>query len=145
MKRDDLVAQVSEARQSHPIWFDLPSDEPPDEVRLGEFESTLAARLPDDFRWFLKEFGGGDFAFATVFSADPRSDLNLGLNQPPQIEGLVAFSDDGAGNSFVFPVEDGACQDRVLLWDHETSEVRPTGYGNFLDFVSRVALRPADA
>lgn len=142
MNRDDFLTRVNDARRDHPIWFDLPSDEPPDEKLLADAESELGARLPDDFRWFLQEFGGGDFAFATIYSADPGSDLNLLRNQPGA-KGLIAFSDDGTGDSFVFPVEDDACQDRVLVWDHESGDSRPTDYASFLEFVVRVALQAA--
>lgn len=141
MNHDDFSALVDRARRDHPIWFDLPRDEPPDEQVLVDAEAELGARLPEDFRWFLRQFGGGDFAFATIYSADPGSDLSLLRNQPGDTEGLVAFSDDGTGSLFVFPVEDDACRDRVLVWDDELGDVRPTGYGTFLEFVARVALQ----
>ena len=143
MNHDDFLALVNRARRDHPIWFDLPSDEPPDEELLAAAETELGARLPDDFRWFLQEFGGGDFAFATIFSADPGSDLSLLRNQPGDAKGLIAFSDDGTGNLFVFPVEGDVCHDRVLVWDHESGDARPAGYARFLEFVARVGLQAA--
>lgn len=143
MNRDDFLIHVNHARRDRPVWFDLPADEPPDEALLADAETELGVRLPDDFRWFLQEFGGGDFAFATIYSADPQSDLNLLRNQPGPGKGLIAFSDDGTGNCFVFPVEGDACQDRILVWDHESGDARPTDYANFLEFVAQVALHAA--
>ena len=141
MDRDDFLAVVEETRHSHPNWFDLRPDEAADSARIAEIESRLGAHLPEHFRWFLQEFGGGDFAFAAIYSADPSSDLYLLANQPSQTNEMVAFSDDGTGNLFVFPVKDGACQDRVLLLDHESGGVRPTAYGDFLRFIVSVGLR----
>ena len=143
MNHDDFLDVVNLARRDHPVWFDLPSDQPPDEELLAAVETELGARLPDDFRWFLQEFGAGDFAFATIYSADPDSDLSLLRNQSGGLKGLIAFSDDGTGNLFVFPVENDACHDRVLVWDHESGEVRSTDHATFLGFVARVALQAA--
>lgn len=77
MKRDDFLTHVNHARRDHPVWFDLPSDEPPDEELLADTETALGARLPDDFRWFLQEFGGGDFASAAIYSATPEDGTRL--------------------------------------------------------------------
>ena len=62
VNRVDFLTHVNQARRDHPIWFDLPADEPPDDELLADAETELGARLPDDYRWFLQEFGGGDFA-----------------------------------------------------------------------------------
>jgi len=115
MNRHDFLAQVDDARQRHPVWFELPSDQAPDDEVLAETERRLGSRLPDDFRWFLPKYGGGDFAFATLYSADSESGLDLVGNQSEGTPGVVGFGDDGTGNVFVFPVDDGACRDRVLV------------------------------
>jgi hypothetical protein len=56
-----------------------------------------------------------------VLSGDPRSDLNLTQHQWDELpDGVIAFSPNGTGDMYVFPVEDGVAQDRVLFYDHET-------------------------
>lgn len=106
-----------------------------------EAEEALGVRFPSDFRWFLQTFGGGDFAFVTIYSLDPESDLNIRQNQPEVDPKVLAFSDDGTGNLFVFPVTDGVCVDQVLLLEHESGEARPFGTRTFLEFVLQIGLR----
>ncbi len=141
MKRDEFSAIVRSAKAEHPLWFDLEPDENPDADRLEQVEKTLGARLPADYTWFLTEYGGGDFAFASIYSADPESDLYIAHNQGhAQRSTFVAFSDDGTGNLLLFPVVGGVAQDEVIICDHETQEIRLTQDDGFLDFVLRVAL-----
>lgn len=143
MTIDEFNALVAEARAAHPTWFDLPSDEPPDESTLSQLEDELGVSLPSDYRWFLQQYGGGDFAFASIYSGDNGSDLLITRNQPTADRQFVAVSDDGTGNFFGFPVVDGTCEDQMMVLDHESGELRETGYGPFLEFVARVGLQAA--
>lgn len=120
--------------------FELPCDAPASEATLDEAEAALDVRLPADYRWFLRGHGGGDFVFTVIYSADPNSDLALVYGQRFVPDGLLGLSDDGTGNIHVFLVVDGACEDRVLMWDHETRSVEPTLFEGFLDFVWRVGI-----
>jgi SMI1-KNR4 cell-wall len=117
VEREEFTDLVERVKAERPTWFRLPPDTPPDEEQLRAVEKELGARLPEDYAWFLREFGGGDFVFLRLLSADARSDL------------LIT----------VFPVEDGEAQDRVLFFDHETGEVSPSE-PDFLTFVSRKAF-----
>ena len=104
-------------------------------------ERELGATLPGDFVWFLSEYGGGEFAFAEVFSADEGSDLYILHHQIDEIAGTaVAFSEDGTGNLFCFPVDGGRGEDRVVIWDHESDEIQEFGDAGVLDFIRRLAL-----
>lgn len=141
MERTDFLSIYHSVHRLHPGWFDLPSDNRADPTLLADAEDALGAKLPSDFRWFLEEFGGGDFAFAAIYSVDPASDLNICENQPDESPGAIAFSDDGTGNFYVFLVQWTSCEDRVLLLDHESGRLRETEYSGFLDFAARVALR----
>ncbi len=143
MDRDEFRAIVERVKADRPVWFGLPSDEPPDEDQLRAVEQSLGARLPDDYTWFLREYGGGDFAFVRVLSADPGSDLAITAQQWDELpDGVIAFSPNGTGDMYVFPVESGVAQDRVLFFDHETGELSPSE-PDFLTFVSRNAFGDA--
>lgn len=140
MTRAELIQLVERARVEHPTWFDLEPDQPPDAAQLHAVEEALGARLPADYLWFLTEYGGGDFAFAQVLSADPRSNLFITENQGSWLpDGVIAFAENGAGDAYVFPVEGDQAHDRVLLWDHETGEVRPSE-PDFLTWLGRHAF-----
>jgi hypothetical protein len=143
MDRKDFAELVMATQAAHPVWFDLPPDRKADADALDEVERQLGVCLPADFGWFLSEYGGGDFAFVAVYSADKGSDLYVVRNQPRHANApVVAFSDDGTGNLFVFPVKDGVADDVVLTLDHETGELARVEADGFLRFIARQGLRP---
>ena len=77
MNASEFATLAAAVRRAHPMWFDLPSDQPADRASLDRLETELGATLPSDYRWFLKNYGGGDFAFVAIYSADDSSDLLL--------------------------------------------------------------------
>ena len=142
MDRDEFADLIERTKAERPTWFDLEPDTPPDAEQLRVVEEALGAQLPADYSWFLGEYGGGDFAFTRIHSADPRSDLYLGEKQGAELpDEVISFSENGAGDSYVFPVEGGAAKDRVLFYDHETGELSAEEDEGFLAFVARKALR----
>jgi hypothetical protein len=135
---------VDEARVAHPQWFALPADAAPSEDEIMAHFTELGARLPAEYLDFLREFGGGDFAFLAIYSMDRTSDLNIvAKNAAPWLNraDFVAVSDNGAGDYYGFEVRDGRGGSEVLLLDHETGEIRPTGHADFLDFVAALGLQ----
>ena len=143
MNTSEFATLVTAVRSAHPTWFDLPSDQPVDGASLDRLEAELGVTLPSDYRWFLETYGGGDFAFVAIYSADDSSDLLVTRNQPDAQVPFVAVSDDGTGNLIGFPITDGHCEDRILVFDHEDGELRGSPYGGFLEFVATVGLRQA--
>jgi hypothetical protein len=142
LTRDEFDRLVDEARTERPLLFDLEPDAPPDDEAIRDVGRQLGSTLPDDFVWFLRKYGGGNFGFASVYSADDSSDLYLPDNQSGDTSGFVAVSDDGTGNLFGFRVADGTAEDGVIIWEHETGSAEPTGTP-FLDWLAKTALHPA--
>jgi hypothetical protein len=143
MDRASFAELVEATKSAHPLWFDLPSDAKADAEALRQVQRRLGIQLPDDYAWFLSEYGGGRFTFAEIYSADDRSDLHLVDVQP--VDGgadILAFSDNGCGDLYVFPVEAGVAADVVWFHDHETEERARDESDGFLDWVARHALRP---
>jgi hypothetical protein len=142
MDRKSFAELVDAARTAHPVWFDLPSDALASDADLERVSCRLGVELPADYVWFLREYGGGDFGFATVYSADESSDFYVVDRQPSEAgQVFLAFSDNGAGDLYVFPVEDGVATDEVHWLDHETDDLAPSRRGGFLSFVARTGLR----
>jgi hypothetical protein len=142
MDRMSFAKLVEATRSARPLWFDLPPDARADTMDLEKVTKRLGVRLPDDYAWFLGAYGGGDFAFASIYSADESSDLYVVSRQPTSDKlQMLVFSDNGCGDDYVFPVREGVATDLVLFHDHETGEVVPDQSDGFLDFVARHALR----
>ena len=141
MNRSRFAELVDAARAAHPVWFDLPTDALAGDADLVRVSRRLGVELPSDYAWFLREYGGGDFGLATIYSAEEGSDLYVIDHQPAESdEALLAFSDNGAGDLYVFPVKDGVAADTVLVRDHETGELAARADG-FLSFVAETGLQ----
>ncbi len=149
MNLDEFKVILHEAHLAKPKLFlmALP-DSTASEEALKRLEVAIGVRLPKSYRSFLREFGGGNFGFTSVFSADQNSDLYLGAKFE-EVRGylpvdLLAFSDDFAGGLYVFEVVAGQALERVFYWNQDGGLVR-TQYANALEFVARNAFGAASA
>jgi len=141
---DDFMELVARVRSEHPNWFRLRGDLPATVEQLDAVERSLGCRLPEDYREFLAVFGGHDFAFVSIYSADPESRAYVvSQNATPWLEDakFVAFADNGGGDYYGWVVSDGMAADQVMLLDHSSGEVVPSDFEDFLDFVKREGLR----
>jgi hypothetical protein len=134
-------------RREKPKLFQLStSDQPASEEQLTQVERALGVQLPKGYRAFLREFGGGDFGLETFFSADANSEWYLPQKQSEASrylpEGLLAFSDDGAGGYYVFKVLNGQAQNEVFYWNQDGGE-SATEFKDVMEFVARYAYEPA--
>lgn len=135
---------VKERRSKRPVWFGLESDPPSSEAEVEAAERSLAVSLPPEYRLFVKEFGGGYFAFVNIFSVTRNSDWNIvdrNRTVPLSADQFVAVSDNGTGDYYGFPVKGERCLSRIVFLDHETGQVNETSYSNLLDYASHVGLK----
>lgn len=138
----EFRALVEGVRRAHPTWFDLPTDQRPSDAQIADHQERLGVTLPEAYVDFVKEFGGGDFAFLRVYSMDVTSDLNIVVKNDVdwlRRSDFIAVSDNGCGDYYGFPAVNGKCSDTVVLLDHESGEVSATDFG-FLTFVARVGM-----
>jgi hypothetical protein len=134
---------VSSLRAENPIWFALETDPPATEQQIRAAEERLNVTLPESYKSFLREYGGGYFAFGNVFSVAEGSDWNIeARNGEHGVDELIAFSDNGVGDYFCFRTKDGRCGEQVVFLDHETGSVQMTEYEDIFEYLARVALRP---
>ncbi len=94
---------VKKAKTEYPIWFGIDSDETPNPKILFEAEAEIGAKLPNDYKDFIFEYGGGYFAFSNVFSLDKGSDWSLvELNQSYKElrKNYVLISENGTGDFY---------------------------------------------
>ena len=109
-----------------------------DEANIAIVEDELQAGLPEDYKWFLARYWTGMFGSVDLYTLQSNDRSYIGKRQPEETLGkFVAFSDDGFGNAYCFPVENGRCVDRVVIVPLLPSEYTgETVSGGFLDFLS---------
>jgi len=134
-------------RADDPALFSLSSpDRRAEVVDIAGVENVLKLSLPQSYRSFLMEFGGGSYGLTTIFSADQNSEWYLPTKQSVASQylprDLLAFSDDFAGGLYVLNVINGKAEDRVFYWNQDGGLV-PTKFGNVFEFVARNAYEPA--
>jgi hypothetical protein len=144
MTLEEFKEQVERCRVCRPKLFALSEqDMTASEIDIVRVEQLIGVRLPDDYRGFLAEFGGGDFGMETFFSADSTSDWYLPSKQSEICDylpkGLIAFSDDGAGGFYAFKVDDGKASNEIYYWNQDGGLVA-TEYKSVLEFIANYAL-----
>lgn len=143
MEFESFEKLVSELKASKPVWFGLKSEPLATEEDLITAESQLGVRLPEQYRSFVKKFGGGYFAFGNVFSVNSSSDWYIvSRNEPGNISGFVAISDNGTGDQYGFRVDGEQCEEPLFFWDHEEPDsLSPTKFDDLFDFLRSDALK----
>lgn len=134
-------------RQTKPKLFQLSfSDEAASDAQLKEVENRVGLKLPQDYRNFLAEFGGGDYGLTNIFSANPEGEFYLPLKReelvgylPPD---LLAFSDDGAGGFYVLKINEQQAEPSVFYWNQDGGLVE-TEFDSVLEYIVRYAYEPA--
>jgi len=147
MTIEELRKLDSLYRQEKPNLFRLSTpDQPASEDQITELETSVGVRLPQEYRSFLREFGGGSYGLATIFSAEPESEWYLPRKQAEANrylpEGLLAFSDDFAGGNYVLKVLNGQALKPVFYWNQDGGEA-PTEFDDVIEFIARYAYEPA--
>ncbi len=142
----EFCEAVENARRSHPIWFALSSDGIPSDEIIAKMEERLQIPLPETYKAFLKQYGGGYFGFALVYSCDSNSRHCLTKNVTAEWIREHAFLpvvDLETGDLGGFPVENGFCAGTVGIYDHEQNTVlrQPT---DFFTFLTAYALHQAN-
>ncbi|MDG9668164.1 SMI1/KNR4 family protein [Hahella sp. CR1] len=143
MNFEDFKKCVCEAKSAHPFWFDFEPDDAPDQDSLIRAEQMLEARLPQEYKDFLLQYGGGYFAFGNVFSLEEGSEWNLidiNAEFAHLRAGRVLISENSNGDFFGFDVRDGVCQSELCFWDHAHECWQSSGYTNLFEYLSKVAL-----
>lgn len=120
----------------------MPPDRAATKSELDELERALSVHLPKNYLLFLSEYGGGNFGFVKIFSADPESEWYLVERQAQAstyLPGdLIAFSADFAGGYYCFQVRDGFADDRVTYWNCDGGS-QDSGLPNIFEFLKKFA------
>jgi hypothetical protein len=145
MDFDVFSAVVEETRLRYPVWFGLDSDPRGTDEDIRIIEGQLSVILPEEYKRFVKTYGGGYFVFTNIFSVNEDSDwhiternIAIGLLQS---RNFLAVSENEVGDYYGFQVEDGVCNPSVMFYDHELNQVEDTGYKNLYEYLLIVGLK----
>jgi hypothetical protein len=112
------------------------------EAELQAFEQQFACSLPRSYRHVALKYGCGDFVYATLLSPLPESEMYIGSAPSAIRNDFVAVAENGCGDYYGFPRENGICRDAIVFADHETQyETRPSRYADFFSFLVQHGLR----
>lgn len=134
-------------REANPVPFSLATSDAKASVeQIKVVEAAVQVQLPAMYRSFLSQFGGGDFGYVNIFSADPNGKwylpdkLRVARRYIPA--DLLAFSDDFAGGYYVLTIKDGAAAEQVCYWNRDGGTTE-TEFSSVIDFVVQYAYEPA--
>lgn len=133
---------VEKLKVEHPHWFESECEPPATDGRIHEVETRLRITFPDDYRLFLKTFGGGYFAFTNIFSVNPSSEWNIVTkNSESGIPRFLAVSDDEAGGYYGYRVDNIVTDRRIYYWDHESQKVLGPQYDDIFSYIANTGFQ----
>jgi hypothetical protein len=114
------VASIREARaargRAEPAFESLIASDDD----LARIEAALRTTLPEQYKRFLRVFGGGGFDYLDLvppISPDGRQAGLIELNSGPDSKpGFVAIAPCGGGDYWGFVTVDGVCEERVTVY-----------------------------
>lgn len=145
MELNEFCEKVEEVKLKNPLWFDLESDLKATDAELYHVEEKLTNKLPKEYKDFIKNFGGGYFAFTTVYSVKENSDWNILVNNKDirliSSHEFLAISDNYTGDYYGFKLNNGEYESKISFFDHETQQVKETKYKDIYEFLIDGGLR----
>ena len=77
MEYDLFRNNVQQVKAKKPILFALETDTPPSIDKIEDFEKIYRMVLPEKYKLFIIEFGGGYFGYANIYSLDNSSNYYI--------------------------------------------------------------------
>lgn len=110
MEYDLFRNNVQQVKAKKPILFALETDTPPSIDKIEDFEKIYRMVLPEKYKLFIIEFGGGYFGYANIYSLDNSSNYFIMKHKSFVPNGYLPIADNGCGDFYVFKM-----QWRILL------------------------------
>ncbi|WP_226535910.1 SMI1/KNR4 family protein [Fictibacillus halophilus] len=135
---------VEQTKARNPIWFGLESDPVGTDSDFTRIQRQLSVKLPDEYKLFIKMFGGGFFAFTNIFSVKD-SEWNI-VQKNNEIDlmkshAFLAISDNEVGDFYGFEIINGVCNSKIKIFNHETGDIEETPYENIYYYLKEIGLK----
>lgn len=144
MEYSEFIEIVERVKKQKPLLFGLGFDNAPDREEIVCFEEKYGIVLPDKYKRFIMEYGGGYFGFANIYSLDESSDFYImhpRNNSGNMIGGLLHIADNGCGDYYAFGITNGRCDDTVLFCEHDGGGAVTCRYSDVLEYLVSEGLK----
>lgn len=131
--------KITEALKiKHPIWFELSSNVLPTDDDIKAVEKHFGITLNDEYKSFVKRYGGGLFAFTKILTCTDDDSFILKYNSREFVKeySFIAAADFETGDFAGFKISEGKCSSEVYIFNHEEKKILASDIGNFFDFVN---------
>lgn len=126
MDKCSFQNKVKEIAEKEPILFALESDSKADSEMIEDVESYYGIKLPDTYKDFVNQYGGGYFGYIVVYSCDSNGMFYIKDNVLKEWvfeKGFLPVVDFETGDLLGFQVKEGVCQSTVTEYLHEENEL----------------------
>ena len=145
MEYDVFSKLVNDCKEREPILFGLEHDEILSAVEIEKFEEKIHIELPEKYKKFLAEYGGGYFGYANVYSLDEGSDFYLLHNNDVPVDKYLRIADNGCGDYYLLLVEDKKCSEQLYFFEHDEAAVCAAEYADILEYLVKEGLGIKDS
>ncbi|WP_082459498.1 SMI1/KNR4 family protein [Bacillus sp. FJAT-25509] len=114
------------------------------DTQIAKAEKHHSIRLPNEYKLFVKTFGGGYFAFTNIFTVNNGEWNIIQLNNQINLinsHKFIAVSDNEVGDFYGFEIENGICNPKVKYYNHEINKVVETQFEDLYQYVLKVGLQ----
>lgn len=144
MTQNEFIEIVEQVKKTKPILFELETDKVMSEMAISQFENDNGIVIPDEYKQFVLEFGGGYFGYANIYSLDKDSSFFILKNQYSVPNGYLAIADNECGDYYVLKLENGNALGKVLFYEHEEQRIVETKYKDVFEFLVGEGLKYQD-
>ncbi len=144
MEFKDFISLVKKVEKENPILFELNSDRIASDNDINQIENYYCLKLPESYKLFLKEYGGGYFAYTVVYSCDTNGKFFVKKNVTKEWVDkyhLFPVIDFETGDLGVFKVDNRMCEDLVYVFVHGEDNLKKYGNDNFLQALAKYGLK----
>lgn len=141
MEYDLFRSKVQQIKDKKPILFALETDTPPSIDEIEDFEKIYRIVLPEKYKLFISEFGGGYFGYANIYSLDNNSNYFIMKHKSFVPNGYLPIADNGCGDFYVVKYNGEYCFDKIYYYTHDSQEITETAYHDILEYLLDVGLK----
>ena len=143
MNKKEFDKMIQTVKDKNPRIFGLNSDCMPTAEDIELLEKYYNIVFPKSYKEFLLQYGGGYFAYTVVYSLDVQSPFYIKNNVSLEFvknNNIFPIIDFETGDLAGFKVNNGICEDIIILYSHEEKILSDTKM-NFYDALGKYGLK----